>query len=160
MNRWVFRSAAVAVVAVTAGVGSTVARTAPPEPPPQLVDATVHPGTYRAAECRTVDGDTAQLRLTWTVDDVTLTTVRTVRVAGVDTPERGQPGFGPAKSFTDRFLGDGDGCPPGGVSDLSVTVAGAEKYGRDLASVARDGDDLAAGLLDAGLAVPYGGGPR
>lgn len=128
-------------------------------PAAAAVDATVHPGVYRAAECRTVDGDTAQLRLTWTVQDVTLTTVRTVRVEGIDTPERGQPGFGPAKSFTDRFLGD-NLCEPDGLHDLVVTASGLDKYGRDLVAIAAEDTDLAASLLTAELAVTYDGGAR
>jgi endonuclease YncB( thermonuclease family) len=44
---------------------------------------------------------------------------------------------------------------------VTLSVHGADKYGRLLTSVCLDGgEDLAQSLLDAGLAKPYGGGTK
>lgn len=78
----------------------------------------------------------------------------TVRLLGIDAPERGEDGWGTAREYLGRLL------PPG----LAVTVRtiGPDKYGgRWLGDVIlADGSSVAALMLASGLAVPYDGGAR
>jgi endonuclease YncB( thermonuclease family) len=82
-----------------------------------------------------------------------------VRVQGLDTPElRGKcpaerQAAQQAKELTARL------APTGGP--VTLQVKGRDKYGRLLARVVLpDGRDLAAVLIEAGLARPYDGGAR
>ena len=66
-----------------------------PGPPP----VTVPPGAVAARLIRVVDGDTIEVQIG--------ETTKTVRYIGVDTPERGQPGFQTATEANAALLGEG-----------------------------------------------------
>jgi endonuclease YncB( thermonuclease family) len=77
----------------TAAVASTAAFT--PGPPP----ASVPPGAAAARLLRVVDGDTIEVA----TEGIT----ETVRYIGIDTPERGRPGYRSASEANAALLGDG-----------------------------------------------------
>lgn len=86
--------------------------------------------TYKAKVLRVVDGDTLSVTI-----DLGFKThaVRTLRLIGVDTPERGKPGYNAAKAFaTSTVLG----------KDVYVQTYKADSFGRYLADVwYREGDN-------------------
>jgi len=71
---------------------------------------------------------------------------RSVRLLGVDTPERGKPFYGEAKDFLTAATRDRKVRLQGCASERT------DKYGRLLAFVEEDGKDAGAGLLGRGLA--------
>ncbi|WP_419791242.1 thermonuclease family protein [Staphylococcus chromogenes] len=79
--------------------------------------------TYKAKVLRVVDGDTLSV-----IIDLGFKThaVRTLRLIGVDTPERGKPGYFEAKEFTAQAV---DGA------DIYVQTYKADAFGRYLANV-------------------------
>lgn len=97
-----------------------------------------------------IDGDTVRVELdlgwdTYRVEDV--------RLSGIDAPEKSTSAGMAAFSYVLLLL------PPG--SQVTVESQSYEKYGRTLGAIKlADGRDLAAEMLQAGHAVPYGGGPR
>lgn len=95
---------------------------------------------------RTVDGDTVDLRIDL---GFYMTAALRFRLLGVDTPERGKPGFREATEFTRDWLA--------ARSRLRARTFKADSFGRWLADVydASTGDDLAQDLLRTGHAVPY-----
>jgi micrococcal nuclease len=101
---------------------------------------------------RVIDGDTVVLDLdlgwnTWRRDEH-------VRLAGVDTPERGTSAWGTAKAFVERLL-------PNGTDVLLISERLSEKYGRTVGRIIlRDGRDVGAELIREGLAKPYFGGTK
>lgn len=102
-----------------------------------------------------VDGDTFDARI-HVRDDRTVT--GRVRLRGVDTPElHGQceaerVKAEEARAVLRRLLAEGE---------VAISAAGEEKYGRVLADVAtRKTPNVAAALIAAGVARPYGGGHR
>lgn len=108
--------------------------------------------TYRCDLVRVIDGDTV-------VVDVDLgfrlTARLPIRLLGIDTPERHEPGWSEAREFTQRWCDD--------HADLSVvTQKSPEKYGRWLGTIqAVDASrTLNDSLLEAELAKPYDGGTR
>lgn len=74
--------------------------------------------------------------------------VQRVRLLGVDTPERGQPGWAEATAFTQAWLAD--------AGAMVAVTSRSDSFGRYLADV-RDGDgmSLSSALLAAGHAVPW-----
>lgn len=107
------------------------------------------PKFFRAKVVRWVDGDSVWL-------DVDLgfraRLVTDFRLYGVDTPERGQPGWGEATAFVNA------GAPAGSPVEIQ-SYKDPDKYGRWLAEVFVPDAHLSlnAQLLDAGLAVEYFG---
>lgn len=108
---------------------------------------------YKATIDRAVDGDTVDLNVD--LGFKIYSKIR-VRVNGVDTPERGEPGFHTATQFVEEwFAKEGDRCI------IETTKTG--KYGRwlaDIYPVTLGPSDpgfksLNQALLDANLAVPY-----
>lgn len=85
---------------------------------------------------RVVDGDTFILYA------VQVPPEERLRVLEIDTPERGQPGFDAARSFTASWLAQGD---------FTITACKRDSFGRLLATVTRDGASLADALYNAGL---------
>lgn len=65
-----------------------------------------------------------------------------IRVEGVNTPERNQPGWAEAKAFTKAWLAKGP---------FRVTTCGKPTIDRIVGEVERDGRTLAHDLIDAGL---------
>jgi endonuclease YncB( thermonuclease family) len=75
-----------------------------------------------------------------------------VHLNAVDAPERSDLArWAEAKAFVERLL------PPG--TEILLVSEKLEKYGRTLGRILlRDGRDVGAELLKAGLAQPYAGG--
>lgn len=95
---------------------------------------------------RTIDGDTVVLELViW--PKVTIT--ETVRVFGVDAPERADlEAWRRARAFTEQWLRES--------GPTTVTVCKYDAFGRVLGTiVSRTKGDLGAALQAAGHAVPY-----
>lgn len=105
---------------------------------------------------RVVDGDTIRVRLLETAPEILR--VNLVRLRGCDAPElhdqrpelraKAQA----ARSWIAGRVHVGDALT---LEDLQ-----RDKYGRFLATVRVDGQDLAQGLIEAGLAKSYDGGRR
>lgn len=90
---------------------------------------------------RVIDGDTIVVALQGRDEHV--------RLYGVDTPERGQPGYYEAAGFTRGWC-----AAAGGVVELEGEGGGRGKWGRLLGWIWSDGQLLNRDLLDAGLATP------
>lgn len=101
---------------------------------------------YAATVRRWVDGDTVDLRVdcgfhTWVESRF--------RLYGIDTPERGKPGYTEATEAAAAY------APPGATVTLESFRDG-DKYGRWLAVLTTaEGDVINTELVKAGLAVPY-----
>lgn len=98
----------------------------------------------RARVVNVVDGDTVDLRV-----DLGYSIEHTVRfrLLGINTPERGKPGFAEAKERVRVLLGD----------ECWVRSTKTGKYGRWLCEIETiDGVSVNERLLAEGLAVVYG----
>ncbi len=101
----------------------------------------------------TIDGDTFWTDLSQTVTvpflDGTITTNlrarQRVRLLGVDTAERGYPGYAEAATFTDQWL-----KRPG---EVTVEACARDSFGRWLGTVRRGNESLSDALIRAGHAV-------
>lgn len=142
-------AAVVAVLAVTAAgcaldeptagdpvVTQTVTETAAADEPTEAVPS-VEPVAEEPTWLVThvVDGDT-----------IDLDSGETVRLVGIDTPERGECGFGPAQSALKRLV-------LGKEVTLVASDEDADKYGRLLRFVEVDGLDVGLRLIRKGLAI-------
>lgn len=85
---------------------------------------------------RVIDGDT------FTLHHVGVPTEEVVRVANIDTPERGEPGFLEAKAFTTAWLAAGP---------FTFHSCRRPTFGRYSAVISRNGATLADALYAAGL---------
>lgn len=105
---------------------------------------------YRATVVRWIDGDTVEL----VVDlGFHLTYRDHFRLEGVDTPERGKPGYADAKAFTTAW------ATPG--TEVLATTSKGDKYGRWLTLLKTDvGPSINSLLLEHNLARPYNGGAK
>jgi micrococcal nuclease len=95
---------------------------------------------YRAELVRVVDGDTIDVDLDLGFDRIR--TRQRLRLLGVDTPERGQPGFVEATDWTRDMLS--------GASRIIVNTVRKDSFGRWLATVWVDGVNLNDELASAG----------
>ena len=84
-----------------------------------------------------VDGDTIALYHTGIPNE------ERVRLLGVNTPERGQPGFEAAKIFTEQWVRSGN---------FVLTACKRDSFGRLLGTLVRGPEDLGQSLISAGLA--------
>lgn len=101
---------------------------------------------YGVVECvRVVDGDTVDLRIDL---GFYLTAALRFRLLGVDTPERGQPGWAEATDFTRLWI---DVARPG----LRVQTHKSDSFGRWLGDLYNGNEHLAQALIDAGHGVSY-----
>lgn len=92
---------------------------------------------YRATVVRWIDGDTVDLDVDLGFHVITR---QRFRLLGVDTPERGEPGYGEARQCAESVL------PTGAV--VTVETIKTDKYGRWLADLPAVRDELSArGLL-------------
>lgn len=108
--------------------------------------------TYSATPTRWVDGDTVWM----TVDlGFRMTTANDFRLFGIDTPERGQPGYAEA-ALRCRELA------PLGVPLVVKTYKNPDKYGRWLVDIYPAGSSVSVSetLLKEGLGVAYYGGTK
>lgn len=104
---------------------------------------------YRAKLVRAVDGDTIDVEIDLGFYNFSR---QRLRLLGIDTPERGQPGYSEAKQFVqDQLAGN----------QFTVRTEKAGKYGRFLAEVILPGgQDLVLMMLHRELGRPYDGGSR
>ena len=95
---------------------------------------------------KAVDGDTADIELDLGLRQYTRDRFR---LLGVNTPERGKPGYHEAKKFLQDFYG----------LNLLVFTSRTGKYGRWLAEIYVEGNQeksINESILDLKLGVPYG----
>jgi micrococcal nuclease len=105
---------------------------------------------YHATAINVVDGDTLDVRIDL---GFKLQFTERIRLYGIDTPERNEPGYVDA-TVALRSLVMG--------SELIVrSVKPHDKYGRWLATIETPAVlDVAQAMIDAGLGVPYFGGAK
>jgi micrococcal nuclease len=108
--------------------------------------------TYKAKVIRVVDGDTVWLEVDL---GFRMKTINDFRLYGVDTPERGQPGWAEATDFVKKLA-------PAGTEVLITTYKDPDKYGRWLAEIDVQGQyqTLNMQLVTNGLAEAYFGGKK
>ncbi|MFI8593804.1 thermonuclease family protein [Microbacterium sp. NPDC078428] len=117
------------LAACTPAPAPTAPASSSPSPP-----ATTDTVTFAAV----IDGDTIE------------TSAGTVRIIGIDTPERGECGYDEASAALGRLVSVGDPL----VLSLPAAQNDRDDYGRMLRSVATaDGTDLGRVQIDAGNAV-------
>jgi len=107
---------------------------------------------YRAHVRSVYDGDTIRADVDcgfgiWTAN-------QPLRLLGIDAPELGQPGGKEARDYLRGVL-------PIGTEVVIRTVKDErEKYGRLLAAISLNGEDVNLTMIQTGHAKPYDGGPR
>ncbi|PCI51416.1 MAG: nuclease [Alphaproteobacteria bacterium] len=101
----------------------------------------------------------AALSLTVTDGDTVRLGDERIRLIGVDTPEVRRP-----KCKAEKMLGDRATiyvkARLATAKDVQINRDGVDRYGRTLAHVVLDGEDLGKALIDAGLGMEYYGGRR
>lgn len=104
---------------------------------------------YKAMVENVVDGDTIDVAIDL---GFKIQTRQRIRLAHVDTPEKGQAGYTEAKTFVqEAVLGKA----------ISLRTNKVSKWGYYLGHVTlEDGRNLSAMLLEEGLAKPYEGGTK
>ena len=90
-----------------------------------------------------VDGDTCDIEVDL---GFSVKVKHRFRLAGINTPERGQPGWDAATNFLRTCMD----------KPAVLEVTKLDKYGRYLATIFADSVNLNAQMLTLGLAVPYG----
>lgn len=122
-----------------------------------LLSAELYPGPYRAEILRVVDSDTVKARVAlWP----TLDTVVSVRLRGVDTPEKHRPQCPEEKVAALAATDFVEDLLPAGAEVL-VTDVSADKYGgRVVGDLSIDGTSLSQTLIARGFARPYDGGTK
>lgn len=98
---------------------------------------------YAATLNRVIDGDTVILNVDLGFH---LTGALTFRLRGVNTPERGEPGWGEAKAYLEQRL---TGKP------LGIRTHKGQTFARWLADVYVDGRNLADDIVTDGYGVRY-----
>lgn len=103
---------------------------------------------YKATIENVVDGDTVDALIDL---GFKVYIKQRLRLSGLDTPERGQPGYAEAKAFvTEKVLG----------KVVSIKTEKVSKWGYFLAEITVDGVSLNTQLLSIGLAKTYYGGKK
>lgn len=104
---------------------------------------------YQVLVTNVVDGDTIDVDIDL---GFTIHYAQRIRIYGLNTPERGSAGWAEATAFVRNLLT--------GQMVTAHTVKPHEKYGRWLASLDYNGQDVAEAIIAAGLGVAYYGGAR
>jgi micrococcal nuclease len=104
--------------------------------------------TVSASVVRVIDGDTFIAKAyVWTTSGGEMEIPERIRVLGVNTPERGQPGYAEATAFVQRWLDQGGNA-------VILHHCKRDSLLRALSVVTRsDGHNLADDLIAAGLGV-------
>ena len=104
--------------------------------------------TYKATVFNVVDGDTIDV----TIDlGFKLYTRQRIRLARIDTPERGQPGFAEAGDFLRELIMG---------KEITLVTYKVSKWGYYLGDILLGTEDINQRMLDEGLAKPYNGGTK
>jgi len=104
---------------------------------------------YKARIESVVDGDTVDAIIDL---GFKTSTRQRLRLARIDTPERGQDGYAQARDFVTCAVLD---------KAVNISTEKISKWGYYLATITLpDGRDLSSALIEAGLAKPYDGGKK
>jgi micrococcal nuclease len=104
--------------------------------------------TYRATVFNVVDGDTIDV----TVDlGFKMYSKQRIRLARIDTPERGQPGFAEAGHYLRELIMN---------KEITLVTHKVSKWGQYVGDIVLNGEDINQRMLDEGLAKPYNGGRK
>lgn len=95
--------------------------------------------TFSARVVRVLDGDTVEVQ-------AGPGPIHRIRLHGIDCPERGAPFANVARNFARQLAFD---------REVTVQVRDRDRYGRLVARVIVDGQDMSVELLKAGLAVHF-----
>lgn len=100
---------------------------------------------YQCKIVRWIDGDTVEVRVDLGFH---LTSVQRLRLLGVDTPERGQPGHQEATAKSRDLAPEG--------SKIEISTEKGDSFGRWLAHLTMsDGRSVAQELIDGGFGVAW-----
>lgn len=103
---------------------------------------------YQAKITNVVDGDTIDANIDL---GFKITSKQRLRVARIDTPERGENGYQEAKEFVQHCVLN---------KEVNIKTEKISKYGYYLAEVYVEGRNLSDMLLAANLAKSYDGGKK
>lgn len=107
--------------------------------------------TYKAVVINVVDGDTVDVNVDL---GFKVYSKQRIRLAGIDTPERGQPGYQEAKDRLKDLVLD---------KEVLLNTSRASKWGYFLGEIFPIGDTVVSvnsTMLSEGLAKPYDGGKK
>jgi micrococcal nuclease len=100
---------------------------------------------YKGTVHRVVDGDTLDV---WIDLGFRIVVHQRLRLFGIDTPERGEPGWREAGDHLKQLLPEG--------SSILVETEKGDKYGRWIATViSESGEDVNKSMIESGLAKYY-----
>jgi micrococcal nuclease len=100
---------------------------------------------YKGTVHRIVDGDTLDV---WIDLGFHISVHQRLRLFGIDTPERGEPGWKEAGNYLKELLPEG--------SSILVETEKGDKYGRWIATVINaEGEDVNKSMIESGLAKYY-----
>lgn len=106
---------------------------------------------YQAIILRWVDGDTVDLKIDLGFH---MTVTDRFRLAGIDTPERGKPGYFEAIERVNKI------APVGSTVEVETFKPVQDKYGRYLAHLYVGPNSISNMLIAEKLAVYYDGGKK
>jgi len=104
---------------------------------------------YQATVEKVVDGDTLDLQVDLGFGVLTR---QRVRLLGINAPEHNTPEGKKAVAFVQKWVKE-----HGPTFAVRTMKDKKEKYGRYLATILSDTEELGQALVDAGLAAPWGG---
>jgi len=144
-NAWVQMKSVIPVVAITLLVMCT-----------QAFSRENEPVAYDWKVIRVVDGDTVQFEAPWIPDPIAKRI--SVRVYGVDTPEKGHRAQCPREATMGQQATDYTRSMIASATQVQVLLRDWDKYGgRVLGDILIDGRSLRSSLISQGLAREYFG---
>jgi len=103
---------------------------------------------YTGIVYNVVDGDTIDVLVDL---GFKISTKQRFRLNGLDTPERGQPGFNEAKTWLESQILN---------QQVNIKTSKVSKFGYYLADVTKGTISINEGILNQKLAKPYDGGSK
>lgn len=97
---------------------------------------------YNAKLLKAVDGDTIDVEIDLGFD---VHTIQRMRLARINTPEKGQTGYQEPKDLLNSHVGQ----------TVHLVSKKTDKYGRYIAEITIDGINMSDLILQEGMAVPY-----
>lgn len=104
--------------------------------------------TYKAKVINVVDGDTVDVLVDL---GFSMLSKQRIRLAGIDTPERGQVGYTEASVKLSELVLD---------KDIELKTTKPSKYGYYLGDLIVNGSSINQQMIELGLAKPYFGGSK